>query len=242
VRASLLGLCRTLELEVTPASRAPAPPAPVDPSQHGEIGELRALLKDDFPRCIVDVGAYDGEALSNSRPFVLEGWRAVLIEPHPVQFGRLQNLYSGWPAVSCLNRACSDSVGSMPLYLGSDGEDTMMSTLCEDDNPWFRATRSAEAIRVEVDTLTNLLAALSFPHDFSLLLVDAEGMDYEVLKGLDLATFRPRIVVTEEYISNPEKHNAKYRLLLDSGYTFYKMVGCNTVWLGNEWVRTCLNL
>jgi hypothetical protein len=75
-----------------------------------------------------------------------------------------------------------------------------------------------------------------------MLLIDAEGMDYEVLQGLDFNRFRPRIVVTEEYISNPEKHHNKYRLLPDRDYTFYKMVGCNTFWIANEWVDACLGL
>jgi FkbM family methyltransferase len=247
VRSSLLSLCQTLDLTVPPAAAAPvaagtAEPAPADASQHGEVSALRALLKDGFPRSLVDVGAYDGAALSNSRPFILEGWQAVLIEPHPVQFSRLQRLYANEPAVRCVNKACSDAPGLLPLYLGADGEDTMMSTLCSDNNPWFRANRSDTAVEVEVDTLTGVLDAASFPADFSILLVDAEGMDYEVLRGLDLERYRPRIVVTEEYISNPAKHNAKYRLLLDSGYTFHSMVGCNTMWIRNEWVATCLGL
>lgn len=254
VRSSLVALCQTLDLAVPPAAAPaspvavepvvadPPPAAPPDPSQHGEVAALRELLKEGFPPYLVDVGAFDGEALSNSRPFVLEGWRAVLIEPHPVQFSRLRRLYEHEPAVRCVNKACSDATGTLPLYLGSDGDDTMMSTLCTDDNPWFRANRSDTAVEVAVDTLTNVLDAASCPEDFSILLVDAEGMDYEVLRGLDLERYRPRIVVTEEYISNPGKHNAKYRLLLDRGYTFYRMVGCNTVWIRNEWVGTCLGL
>jgi FkbM family methyltransferase len=257
VRSSLVSLCQSLDLAVPPAA-APAPvaapvapdavaaeppgPAPADVSQHGEVSALCALLKDGFPPYLVDVGAYDGAALSNSRPFILDGWQAVLVEPHPVQFSRLQRLYENDPAVRCINKACSDAPGVLPLYLGADGEDTMMSTLCTDDNPWFRANRSDAAVEVEVDTLTNVLDGASFPEDFSILLVDAEGMDYEVLRGLDLERYRPRIVVTEEYISNPTKHNAKYRLLLDSGYTFHSMVGCNTMWIRNEWVGTCLGL
>ena len=32
-----------------------------------------------------------------------------------------------------------------------------------------------------------------------MLLIDAEGMDFEVLNGLDFDRYRPTIIVTEEY-------------------------------------------
>jgi FkbM family methyltransferase len=211
-----------------------------DNSQHGEVAALRGLLKPGFPRYIVDVGAYDGVTMSNSRPFVLDGWRAVLIEPHPTQFTRLQSLYQGTSNVRCVNRACSDEPGTLPLFMGSDGPDSMMSTLCTDENVWFDEMRAADHVDVEVETLTTILERASTPQDFSVLLVDGEGMDYEILKGLDLSRFRPRIVVTEEYIWNAEKHRAKYQHLLDSGFTFYDKVGCNTVWIANNWVATCV--
>lgn len=232
-----------VSVDVGPGDGSEATPsAAADPSQHGEVTVLKRLLRDNFPRAIVDVGAYDGVTLSNSLPFVSDGWTALLVEPHPVQFARLSGRYEGREWVHCVNKACSDAPGTLPMFLGMDGPDSMNGTLCTDDNPWFQSTRSDDSIEVEVDTLTHMLAASDFPMDFSILLVDGEGMDYEILKGLDFDRYRPRLLLTEEYISNPEKHNAKYRLLLDRGYTFHSMVGCNTLWIANEWIRTCLGL
>lgn len=58
--------------------------------------------------------------------------------------------------------------------------------------------------------------------------------------ALDFQRFRPRIVVTEEYIFEPEKHNAKYPLLLDNGYSFVTLLGCNTIWVRTDLVLSCL--
>lgn len=140
----------------------------------------------------------------------------------------------------CLNIACSDIPGEFPLYLGRDDPDTTLSTLCTDDNPFFDASRSSDSVMVTVKTLNDVLAEFDYPRDLSVLMVDAEGMDYEVLLGLDFERYHPRIIVTEEYILNPEKHRNKYRLLLDKGYTFHSMVGSNTIWIANEWVDACL--
>lgn len=250
VRSSLLTLNRYAGIEVaSPPPVAAADPrsgestGPADTSQHGEATFLESLVSGDgFPPYLVDVGAYDGETISTSRPFVLRGWHALLVEPHPVQFAKLAARYEGWPHVRCVNKACADQPGTRPLFLGTGGPETTTSTLNTDDNRWYAATRTGESVPVDVDLLTNLLAESAYPPDFSLLLVDAEGMDYEVLNGLDFERFRPRIVVTEEYISDPEKHNAKYRLLLDRGYTFVTLMGCNTIWLRTELVASALKL
>ena len=256
LRASLEAVNRAVgALDPAPNGEAPAAPAPpadgpfapppdgwVDLSQAGESTLLRGLLRGDVPRYLVDVGAHDGVTLSNSRPFVLEGWTSLLVEPHPVLFERLRARYDGVDNALVVNKACGPENGVLPLYLGAGGAETGTSTLCTDDNMWFDRTRTEESIDVEVVTLTDLLAEHGFPRDFALLLVDAEGMDYEVLTGLDFERFQPRIVVTEEYIVDPPKHNAKYRLLLDSGYTWITQRGSNTFWVRTEWVLRVLDL
>ncbi len=65
-------------------------------SQHGEDGVIQALLKKIPPRhrFIVEFGAYDGECMSNSRHLIRDhDWGALLIEPDPRFFKRLQTLY-----------------------------------------------------------------------------------------------------------------------------------------------------
>lgn len=208
-------------------------------SQHAEIKTLCQLIKPDFPTYLVDVGAYDGVVYSNSYPFVQQGWNAVLIEPHPLAYDLLSESYRDNPRVVCVNRAIANVKGDLPFHLGKEGSISMTSTLSEDDNSLLKARRSGHSITVKVETLTDVLAAQSFPYDFSLLLIDTEAMDYDVLRGLDFERFRPRIIMTEEYILNLEKHEAKYRLLLDSGYLLYGMINCNAIWIHKAWIERC---
>lgn len=70
-----------------------------------------------------------------------------------------------------------------------------------------------------------------FPEDFSLLSVDAEHMDYEVLLGLDFDIFKPRIIVTEDTDLYREKQDQKDQLLRDNGYVLVKKIACNSVWV-----------
>lgn len=203
----------------------------VDTSQGGEVAVIKALIEPDAPKYLVDVGAHDGKHLSNSWPFIKAGWKAIAIEPLPSVFDELVKNHSNHKNVTCLNLACSDKPGTLPLYIGIDGESGQMSTLCTDDNEWFRQNRSNKSITVSVETLTNLLEQQQWPRDFSILLVDAEGMDYEVLLGLDFDKYQPRIIVTEEYASNPEKHKNKYEFLRSKGYTYHSLVAYNTIWV-----------
>jgi len=205
-----------------------------DTSQHGEIEHLFRLIAPNDPPFLVDVGAHDGFHLSNSFPFLKKGWTGILVEPLPSVFQQLQETHFNNPKAICVNKACSEKAGREKFFLGEDGELGMNSTLCNESNEWFDQTRSSKFIEVEVTTLTDLLIENNYPADFSLLLVDAEGMDYEVLLGLDFERFQPRVILTEEYPHNPEKHESKYELLRNKGYVFQELVGCNSLWLRSD--------
>ena len=206
--------------------------------QFEEARVLHALLRNHPHPYLVDVGAHDGRSLSNSRPFILRNWHALLLEPLPRVYNQLCHEHRNHPKAICLNIAASDQSGEEPLFLGKDGDIGMTSTLCRDANDWFDVNRSDESILVEIDTLTNILATHDRPADFGLLLIDAEGMDYEVLSGLDFSRYRPTVIVTEEYRSNPEKHAAKYQLLSNNGYILHvSLNGINTIWVERTYAR-----
>lgn len=232
-----------------PPASPPVEPKPelqpaqsVDTSQYGEASAIAELIETDYPACLVDVGAHDGRFLSNSWPFIQQGWRAIAIEPLPKVFQQLEASHHGNPNVSCINKACADFRGQQKLFIGKDGDTGTWATLCQDDNELFRERRSDEFVLVEVETLTQILAEHNFPNDFSLLLIDAEGMDYEVLLGLDFEQYRPRLIVTEEYPLNLEKHNRKHQLLTDNHYRICKTINeCNTIWVHeSHWIGSGL--
>ena len=215
--------------------RAAAAP---DVSQHGESALLRKLVAEYVCEpFLIDAGAHDGVTISNSLPFIQEGWQAILIEPSPAVFPKLLASHGQRANVTCLQLACLDRPGEADLYFGSDGPEGCMATLCMDDNAWFQANRTAESVKVQCETLTRILAEYGAPPRPGILMVDCEGMDYEALLSLDFKQFRPTLVVTEEYESNVEKHAAKYTLLIRNYYSLVQKVGCNTVWVDCGAVR-----
>lgn len=196
-----------------------------DTTHRGEFTALRRLMPRDFPRSVVDIGANDGFYGSNSYPFVARGWRAILVEPHPKVFAKLQARHARRGNATCLNLACSNMNGTLPLHVGSDGEAPSNSTLS--DAPDLLQVRTPETILVKVATLSDVLAEQEMPSDFGLLSVDVEGMDLEVLLGLDFFRWRPRLIITEDY---GPKEAKKAEWLTANGYRLVKPIAGNTLW------------
>jgi FkbM family methyltransferase len=196
-----------------------------DTTFHGEYGLVQRLLPKDCPKVVVDVGASDGFYGSNSYPFAARSWSALLIEPHPETFRKLRHLHRRRRSVTCLNMACADTDGPRPFYFGTKA--TSHSTLSTEDTPRFRALRSDKSVMVDVRRLEGVLSEHGIPSDFGLLSIDAESFDYEVLLGLDLGKWRPRVIVTEGYES---KDKLKCDYLQLHNYRLGGTRGSNSFW------------
>ena len=57
----------------------------MDYSQNGEQLIIEKYFG-DFKGILLDIGANDGETLSNSRSLIKKGWQAVLVEPSESAF------------------------------------------------------------------------------------------------------------------------------------------------------------
>jgi hypothetical protein len=54
---------------------------------------------------------------------------------------------------------------------------------------------------IKTQTLTNILNEENFQKKFELLSIDVEGVDLQVLKGLDLQCYQPKIICIENWSS-----------------------------------------
>jgi hypothetical protein len=107
---------------------------------------------------------------------------------------------------------------------------TSRATLCTNDSPMWGGSyqKSTKWPASTVDRLDTVLSAQDIPDDLGMLSIDAKGMDYEVLLGLDLQRWHPRLVVTEDYKANIER-KAKY--LTEHGYEQVATCDANSFWL-----------
>jgi FkbM family methyltransferase len=149
----------------------------------------------------VELGAGDGFKHSNTLVFEKRGWRGVLIEPIPAQYERC---VLNRPLARVFNCACvppgkegaieMTSVGYMSMVVGAMGGG-------ERETEWIArgAQRHGEPARITVSarTLTSILKEAAV-EEIDLLVLDVEGYEVEVMKGLDLRSTAPRWIVAED--------------------------------------------
>lgn len=144
-------------------------------SQNDEEPQILAYFGGYVGR-FLDLGANDGQTLSNSRALVLRGWEGVLVEPSPVAFGKLSSLYPS--SQKLLNCAVGESSGEVEFF---ENPDTLVSTaIVGEMDRWGRGTFSKT--KVKMVSVGELMQMCPSPFDF--VSIDCEGLDVPILRGL----------------------------------------------------------
>ena len=188
-------------------------------SQHGEDKLLARIFAGKTHGVCVEVGAHDGVGFSNSLLFEKKGWNCILVEPNPdlcarIKVNRTAQLFE------C---AASGNNGTATLKVG--GED-YLSTIENDGFATERlSSESGEPRTLTVQTRTlDALLEESGLHPIDFVSIDVEGHEASVLKGFDLARWRPRVLVLENNgdLDEPEvkaiTSRAGYRRVFQTGW------------------------
>jgi FkbM family methyltransferase len=85
-------------------------------SQNDEERVIEEFFRDKPQGWFLDVGAYDGVTLSNTRALALKGWSGVLIEPSPFAFIKLVELYGHEHRFILVNAALALESRLTPLH------------------------------------------------------------------------------------------------------------------------------
>jgi FkbM family methyltransferase len=179
--------------------------------------KLLSSFGDAYPQAFfVEVGSNDGEQHDHLRPLILSlEWRGLMVEPVPYVFERLRRNYEDVDRVTLVNVAIADRDGELPFFHMREAEPGERVPF------WYHGTGSfsREAVLghakdipdVEERLVTTTVPCLTFASLLAryeadrvdLLLVDTEGYDWELLRMIDLAAVRPRLVVYEHFHLSP---------------------------------------
>jgi FkbM family methyltransferase len=173
----------------------------------------------------VDVGAGDPNYLSVTRWFYDQGWSGINLEPNRRFF---EELVKNRPRDVTFNIGASDVRGVLTFAEAEVGE---LST-------FDLAGAGDDAVRREVAVapLDDILAEHAGGRSIDFLKIDVEGWELHVLKGLDLARFRPAILVIEAVLREGRtmSHQAWEPLVLARGYTMAHFDGLNRFYVAEE--------
>ena len=172
----------------------------------------------------LQIGANDGLTDDPIRHYVLKyGFRGVLVEPQPVAFEALKRNYAGRSRLVFENAAIARSDGKVTLYRFRAGTVPRWAD-CLSSFSREVLVANFDRVRGEVEEIE--VPAISFPtllakHRLStvdLLQIDTEGFDFEVIKMIDFAVFRPRIINFEAGLLLWRVRQDAYEYLRQRGY------------------------
>jgi FkbM family methyltransferase len=224
----------TMDKEQDPDS--PAPVTRVSYAQNMEDILLDRLFKDQ-KGTFMDVGANHPILDNNTYFFYLRGWQGINLEP----IRRLHDLFlEHRPEDTTLAVAASDTEGTLPFYevKNYDGLSTLSPAIAKSYRQ--RGFKVIEH-QLPVRTIASLVKEYRIsPPD--LLCIDVEGYEDQVIRGIPLVTWRPKVLVVESTLpeSNIASHQSWEPILLENGYLFATFNGINRFYLRED-LRDKLN-
>lgn len=153
----------------------------------------------------VEVGAFDGDFVSNTSCLADHGWRGVYIEPVHEYYLKCIERHKNNKNITVQNYAIGEEEGIKNIYV-SESLTTMVDEYPEkcreiidfkECNLQFLPT-NCNQIRLE-----NLLNDLSIPKNFDILVVDVEGKEKEVFNSFDLDEWKPKMMIVELVDDHP---------------------------------------
>jgi FkbM family methyltransferase len=157
----------------------------------------------------ISIGENDGVTLSNVRQLAINGWCGVMIEPSPKAFHKLKQLYDN-EKKGCFylyNFALGNHNGSMKFYDSgthlNKGDVALLSSGVESELKRFPGTQYEE-IEVKVFRWKTALNRFQFKK-FDCVSIDAESMDIDILKQMDLTDVKLLVIEWNSIPDNKEK-------------------------------------
>jgi len=195
--------------------------------------------------CFVQAGANDGVSNDPIHKYIAKyKLKGVTLEPQPRLFAKLQKNYIGYP-VKPIMAGLGPVSGDISFYsvkkfvfenLPSEASKVRLSAMASFDKDRIIAVIENEVMnkmgmkgtvedfldirKVPVLTFNELCEKNDIDHvDF--IQLDIEGLDWQVLKTVDIKKYNPTVINIETQCLSKEGHNEVEKFLTDHGYNFF---------------------
>ena len=200
-------------------------------SQSGEDCVVDFLLEAIGVRqpTYLDIGAHDPFYLSNTALFYQKGFSGINVEPDPVLYEKIRKERT---RDACLNCGVgSENRGDADFYVMSI---PTLNTFSEKEARRLESSGAAKilaVLKIEVVGICEILAHL-VPNFVSL---DVEGMDLQILQGIDFKQFRPDVFCVETLTFTIDKNERKLDEIIshmhENDYMTYADTYINTIFV-----------
>jgi FkbM family methyltransferase len=162
-----------------------------------EVGLMDFLYSYLPTRSAIDVGAHVGDV---SQHLLKAGYYVYAFEPYPSSHARLVQRINGATGFRAFNMALGSASGEASLHVVVDstddrrfGDASVFNSLAPHGMP--EGLSFSDSVSVPVTTLDDLHRQGMLPADVSLVKIDTEGFDLEVIRGM--GEHRYAVVVAE---------------------------------------------
>jgi len=188
--------------------------------------------------CFVEVGAFDGDYVSNTSGLADIGWSGFYIEPVPKYFERCVKRHESNTAVTVSRYAVGAQAGKVEINVGGP-----LSTISDDMRlnfdslDWAKGSFEQGKIQAEQITLEGYLVRHKIKETFELLVVDVEGTEWDMFRNFNIKKWRPQMVIIELHDQNNdysflwEECNSLVRYFNANGYKVVFKDFSNTVFV-----------
>jgi FkbM family methyltransferase len=199
-------------------------------SQCGEDMVLNYLLLDKKKSGFyVDIGCHNPRRGSNTYNFYKKGWHGLLVDLDPEKIYACRMIRRRDKA---LVAAVSDK--NEPVTVYAPDHFSVLATI----DPNSKRDGFKELRTVVSRTLTEILDEINAPNLFELLCIDAEGVDFAVLRGLDFQRYKPEFICIEIWESsaglNSLTNSDIHQFLLSKDYSLASWAGMSAIYKNSQ--------
>lgn len=197
---------------------------------YSQLDEERVIVdwfKDREPGNYLDIGAWDGISMSNTRRLAELGWHGVLVEPGAKNFVALiDNMSFAANRSLLVQAAVSETRGLAQLWFDTSPERGWAMSICKhvaDNKLLLPAPSGAQCV---VPTI--IPADLAVYGPFHFLSVDAEGKDMAILAAMPDEMFASMSMVCAEV---PNCEAEALAILAPKGFRVHYRTTCNVIFV-----------
>jgi FkbM family methyltransferase len=189
-------------------------------SQEGEDMILKRLFEKKETGFYVDVGAHHPKRFSNTYYFYKKGWYGINIDAMP---GSMDLFKKHRPRDINIEAAISDKKEVLIYYIFNE---PALNGFCKEisesrngSNSYF-IDKKISIVTVTLDEILNKYMLINKEIDF--LTIDVEGLDFNVIKSLNLNKYQPKVILIE--ILQSDLHDIHNNQITSYLYTYgYKI-------------------
>jgi FkbM family methyltransferase len=222
------------------APRRLPPGASASYSQSGEDMILAMMLTyyNIKSPTYMDIGSAD--PIENSNTYLLYstwGARGLLVEPNPALSGRIRSARPGDTLLAAgigLSDATEADYYMFDKFELNTFDPAQKDRLLRDE----RDLKLERTVKVPLVNINRAIAEHLGGRAPDVLSIDIEGLDLPVLRTLDFAKYRPRIVVAETLVTLTHNHNPETTPFMAShGYEVRGMTYPNTIYVDRKLLK-----